>query len=237
MSQRNFYSSGDMDLTYLEMGIALARIDRMNPGVIPFCVPVLTPTMSQNSAVDNTVIQSNKTNIVSDNPSAIDVSNIDVSNHINIEIPKELCCLPAPVYDIEGEVIIDGAYTLDGGTHSITITGHIDANGNITLNGLEDISGIITLTPTGEPYVYNYTANNGSTSERGTGTIDMNCTITGTESHHTGSGHIVIDGTIVGTIRTTLNDVNRYIEYGSKWLIAFIGGDVSMPRVVCRLPD
>lgn len=235
MSKTDFYSSGDMDLTYLELGIALQRIDRMNPGIIPFCIPVLTPTMNQSSAVDNKVIQANKTNIVSDNSSAVDVSNIQVSNYINIEIPKELCCLPAPIYDITGNVVIDGSYNLKG-NHSITITGDISASGNISLTGTEDISGTVTNTPTGEPYVYTYTANNGSVNARGSGDINMNGTITGTETHSSGTGTINIDGTIEGTIKTTLNDANRYIESGSKWLIAFIGGDVSMPRVICRLP-
>lgn len=236
LSKTDFYSSGDMDLTYLELGIALQRIDRMNPGVVPFSIPVLTPTMNQTSTVNNKVIQANKTNIVSDNSSAVDVSNIQVSNYINIEIPKELCCLPAPIYDITGKVVLSGTYDLSG-SHSITINGKINGSGSISLTGTEDIDGTVTNTPTGEPYVYNYNASGGSVNARGNGSIDMNGTISGTETHSKGAGNTSIDGTITGTIHTTLNDANRYIESGSKWLIAFIGGDVSMPRVVCRLPD
>lgn len=237
MPDTNFYSSGNMDLKYLELGIALQKIDRMNPGVVPFCIPVLTPTMNQNSKVDNKVIQANKTNIVSENSAAVDVSNIQISNYINIEIPKELCCLSAPIYDIDGDVIIDGKYTLDNGSHNITIKGNINASGSNSFSGTENISGSIYLYPTTTNYLYNYRASNGSVNANTNGNINMNGTISGTESVLSGHGHINIDGTIVGTIRTILNDENRYIEEGSKWLIAFIGGDVSMPRVICRLPD
>ena len=44
-------------------------------------------------------------------------------------------------------------------------------------------------------------------------------------------------GNIKGTATFTLNNVNRYIEKNSRWLIGFIGGDMSMPAVICRLPD
>ena len=237
MPDKDFYSNSNIDLKYLELGIALQKIDRMNPGVIPFCIPVLTPTMNQNNKVDNKIIQANKTNIVSENSAAVDVSNIQISNYINIEIPKELCCLPAPVYDIKGTVAIDGQYTLNNGSHNITIKGNINASGSNNLNGTESASGTIYLYPTDTNYVYNYNINNGFTNINASGDINMDGTITGIESALDGAGHINIDGTIEGTIETTLNDVNRYIEKGSKWLIAFIGGDVSMPRVICRLPD
>lgn len=257
MANADFYSSGSMDLRYLEIGIALARIDRMNPGKIPFSIPVLTPDMNHDNTQESTVVQQNKANIVTENPGAVEVSNLKTSNYIEIEIPKELCVLPDPTYDIKGEVIIDGRYTLDGGNHDITIVGNIDASGSASISGQGSLSGDGSISgnvsglsyqhSTGVPYQVSHSGGtfsvdgNGSLSGNGTlsgdGKINMNCTITGTETHHRGAGHINIDGTIDGTIQTILNDVNRYIEKGSKWLVAFIGGDTASPCVVCRLPD
>ena len=183
-----------MDNKYLELGIALTVIDRMNPGKVPFCIPVLTPTMNQSSKVDTKVIQSNnKSSIISENSGAVDVSNISISNYIEIEIPKELCCLPAPVYDIDGDVTIsDGRYNISA------VTGHITATGSVST-----VPGYINVD------VSDFKSNG---------------------SNHSLSGHIV------GTISTTLNKVNRYIPENSRWLIAFLGGDISKPCVVCRLP-
>lgn len=187
-----------MDNKYLELGIALTTIDRMNPGKIPFCIPVLTPTMNQSGKVDTKVIQSNnKSSIVSENSGAVDVSNISISNYIEIEIPKELCCLPAPIYDIVGDVSIsNGAYNFKG-------TATIVANGDVS-DGNRDIIPI--------------------------GHIDVDGSIT------TSGVNNNLSGTIEGTITTTLNESNRYIPKNSRWLIAFLGGDISKPCVVCRLP-
>lgn len=189
--RQGYYSAGDMSLKFLEIGIALSRIDRMNPGKIPFCIPVLTPDMNQSKQTVQKVVQKSRTNILTENAGAVDVSNIEVSNYIYIEIPKELTCLPAPVYDIEGTVTIKGS-------------GKIDISGNMAGSGMVSDPG-----------------NSFSVSGTVSGSHDIS----------------IIDGHIEGTIKTELNPSNRYIESGSKWLIAFIGGDASMPRVVCRLPN
>ena len=141
MADSSFYNSGNMDLKYLEIGIALSRIDRMRPGKIPFCIPVLTPTLNQNDKQESTIVQQSKTNIVTKNANAVEVSNLNVSNYIEIEIPRELTCLPDPTYDIKGEVIVDGLYTLDNGTHTITIQGNVDVSGSGDLSGRAQLSG------------------------------------------------------------------------------------------------
>lgn len=194
MSSQQYYSTGDVELRFMEIGIALSQIDRMNPGKIPFCIPALTPNESKSDVTDKKIIQHSKTNILTENSAAVDVSNIEVSNAIYIEIPKELTCLPAPIYDIEGEVTYTGN---DGSIH-------------IEISNME---GYGTVDPLG-------------------GYINVDGKTAGEVTRYAFN-----EGTIKGTIRTTLNNENRYIAKNSKWLIAFIGGDPSMPHVVCRLPD
>ena len=43
-SQSDYY--GNVDLRYAEVGIAMQKIDRMNPGMVKFSIPTLTPGMS-----------------------------------------------------------------------------------------------------------------------------------------------------------------------------------------------
>lgn len=195
MSSQQYYSTGDVELRFMEIGIALTSIDRMNPGKIPFCIPALTPNESKSDVTDKKIIQHSKTNILTENAAAVDVSNIEVSNAIYIEIPKELTCLPAPIYDIEGEVTITG----NEGSIDVNNSSHMEGYGTV-----DPLSGYINV--------------KGQTD----GPIKI---------------FSLIEGHIEGTITTELNSANRYIEKNSKWLIAFIGGDPSMPHVVCRLPD
>lgn len=192
--QKNLFNSGDIDLRYMEIGIALTSIDRMNPGKIPFVIPSLMPKENKTEVTNKKIIQNSKTNIMTENSGAVDVSNIEMSNAIYIEIPKELTGLPGAVYDFVGTM------TYTGNTGSIDInTSHMEGNGTVS------------TTP---------------------GYINV-----GGQTDGTIVDYSFIKGDIIGTATFTLNNVNRYIKKNSQWLIAFIGGDVSMPVVVCRIPD
>ena len=197
MSQTNYYDTGNIDLKYMEIGIALQQIDRMNPGSVPFCIPSLTPNENKTTVTEKKIIQKSKVNIVTDNAAAVDVSNIELSNAIYITIPKELVALPGARYDIEG-----------------TIIGFEGHSGNVFISG--DLRGLGTVIPSGVT----------------PGSIDVNGSVSGTPTTYE-----FTNGSINGTLDLTLNDKDRYIPTNSRWLIAFIGGDVSMPVVVCRLPD
>ena len=194
MADQGFYNTGNMDLKYMEIGIALARIDRMRPGKVPFCIPVLTPTLPQNDKQESTIVMNGKTNIVNKNKGAVETSNIDVSNYIEIEIPRELTCLPDPIYRVEGDIEHEEMYEY-----------RFDGNGSARMSGL--------------------------VVEGAGGSINVSGTLTGD------GVDMYLNGHIKGIIQTELHELIRYIEKGSKWLIAFVGGDTSHPVVVCRLPD
>ena len=193
--QTNYYNTGDVELRYMEIGIALKAIDRMNPGSIPFCIPALMPKENKTSVTDKKIVQNSKTNILTENKAAVDVSNIEVSNAIYITIPKELTALPGAVYDFEGTLFV-----------------HTGSEGRISMSETR-------------------MAGSGSVPHPGD-----SINVVGTVSGNVDSFSLP-NATIKGTATFTLNEVNRYIGKNSKWLIAFIGGDTSMPQVVCRLPD
>ena len=192
-NKESFYSGEDIELRYMEIGIALDKIDRMNPGKVPFIIPVLNPDASKDKKIETKVSNHNTNFIVNENKAAIDVSDYEISNYIMIEIPKELVALPGATYHVEGTLNISGS-------------------GDISINGTISGSGTV-----GPPLSYSSLSVTGSVS----GSV--------TES--------LYGATVDGTLSTTLLPPYRYIEKGSKWMIAFIGGDISMPRVVCRLPD
>lgn len=243
MAETNFYES--LDLRYGEIGIAMTAIDRMNPGAVPFTIPILTPNLNNDVSSTNKVIQRDKSNLQNENLNAVDVSNIEISNTIYITIPKELCTLPAPKYNINGTATLDGSYRMDG-TSKTTIRGSIDGNGSIDIAGSSNISGFDINASSGKLVQNNYpninslsinsASGSGSISIDGDGNVNLTGTISGSETSE-GTGHIKIDGTIKGTIQTELHKDNRYIPAKSKWLIMFIGGDINMPCVIARLPD
>lgn len=193
--QTNYYDTGTIELRYMEIGIALTSIDRMNPGSIPFIIPALLPRENKTDVTDKKIVQNSKSNIVTENVGAVEVSNIEVSNAIYITIPKELTGLPGAIYDFEGTMTYDG----DNGSIDINRSSHMEGYGVV-----DPVAGYINVRGQTDGPIVDY--------------------------------HF-IHGNIKGTATFTLNDVNRYIKKNSKWLIAFIGGDTSMPQVVCRLPD
>ncbi len=206
----DFYE--DLDLKYAEIGIAMSAIDRLNPGSIPFSIPVLTPNMSTSTSTTNTVIQVSKTSLTNTDSTGVDVSSISISNYINITIPRELCALPGTTYDVEGTLAMSGTYKIDSGTVSIedasaSVTS-LNASGSIsTLTDSINVSGSIS----------NIDINNGD--------------ISGTVLFDTEQDQANVQGTLTLTPTT-----ERYIPSGSQWVIMFIGGDITMPRVVARLP-
>lgn len=192
--KQSFFSSGNIDLRYMEIGICLDKIDRMKPGIHPFCIPILTPEMSKTEVTKEKWVQTGKKNIETANKGSVEYSNITVSNNVMIEIPRELVALPYPIYHIDGVVDV---YSKDG---DITIqNSYMRGDGWITHPG---------------------------------GSFGVNGVT---------KGHIadikVRNMHMKGIVTTRLHDCNRYIPKLSKWLIAFVGGDSSMPRVVCHLPD
>lgn len=87
-SMYDFYDK--MDLKYPELAIAMDDIDRSNPGVIRFVIPVLTPLMNNNSPMSD-VIRQTKSNLMNDTSIKLEVDTIKVTNTISIPVPQEVC--------------------------------------------------------------------------------------------------------------------------------------------------
>ena len=61
-----------------------------------------------------------------------------------------------------------------------------------------------------------------------------------THSTLSGGGSYTIDGaetTYKGILNSIPTDQYRYIEKGSKWIVVFIGGDISKPQIIGRYYD
>ena len=130
MAKQNFYE--ELDLRYGEIAIAMKQIDRMKPGKIPFYIPVLTPNMSGEKEVSNKIIQRDKSTLSNIDKGTIDVSNVELCNTIEIEVPRELCTLPGALYDVNGILNIRGSYSMSG-------NGKTEISGS--LSGSENSSG------------------------------------------------------------------------------------------------
>lgn len=94
----NFYDK--MDLKYPEIGIAMQDIDRRNPGLVKFIIPILTPNMDSSKLINKTIYQ-NKNNL-RNKTIAFDIKNISLTNFVLIPMPKEVCM----AYDIDDDPII-----------------------------------------------------------------------------------------------------------------------------------
>ena len=75
-----------------------------------------------------------------------------------------------------------------------------------------------------------YTSLSGSGSVIPGGSINVSGTLGSFVANDT---DVVYDSTLMAVP----TDPWRYIEPPSKWGIIFLGGDINMPRVLCRLPD
>lgn len=229
-AQENFYES--LDFRYAEVATAMQIIDRMNPGRVKFSIPVLTPNLNTNATNSNKIIQKNKSNLINDNPAAVDVSNIEIANYIYIEIPLELCALPGAYYNITGQF---GGYQSNNGSGSCTIHGKFNINGTARITGSLKFSGTISGSciehgPVSGASFSNSGGITGSTSISGTGSL------VGTIVDGANRSNVGIQS-IQGSLGTILNNKSRYIPLYSKWLVMFVGGDISCPVVICRLPD
>ena len=203
MSNQNFYN--DLDLRYIEIGYNMTVIDRVNPGSVPFNIPILTPQMDNSSMKATKIIQRDKSKIQNASSESVELSDLEMSNYIYITVPKELCVLPSSEYYIKGHITTNGSRTVNGNqTQDSTIS-------NMYLKGsVSDYYGTVD-------------ANTGY--EKGT-----KVTFSGNDEYN---GNENIEG-IVTLIPT---EAYRYIPANSKWAICFIGGDINMPRILCRLPD
>lgn len=84
----DFYDK--MDLKYPEIAIAMDDIDRANPGVVRFIIPVLTPLMNNTKPVSD-IIRQNKLNLMNDKSVRLEIDNIRVTNTVSISVPQEVC--------------------------------------------------------------------------------------------------------------------------------------------------
>lgn len=194
----------ELDLKYPEIAIAMEDIDRVNPGKIKFSIPILTPSMDNNKTKEN-IERQNTANLMNADKKGLDIQNIQISNYIEIPIPSELCTLDAGTYEIiKGTINILNAAERVSGS----------ANGNTSISG--NISG------TGSVSDYAGTINI-SGSVRG----DMN--ISGFVTSGTAN---LSGGEISGNISIIPTD--RIIPAGSKWIVVFIGGDITKPRIIGR---
>ena len=86
--------------------------------------------------------------------------------------------------------------------------------------------GTISLTGGSSSISDAYQSGAGSVSEL-SGFISVTGSISGTLN--------ITNGNVRGTLNITPSD--RYIEKGSKWIIVFVGGDITKPRVISRYID
>lgn len=161
MANMNYYE--ELDLRYPEIAIAQQDIDRCNPGIIKFSVPVLTPDLPQFPEYEEKVRQKNS-NIVNKNKDEVEVSDIMKMNYIHAEIPKELCALAHCTYNVldhptsyitspwphasvnaKGTVLCAGSCC--GGGNSINVQGTAT---------LSHITGLIELCPVDEGEMYRF---------------------------------------------------------------------------------
>lgn len=207
MSKQNFYE--ELDLKYIEIGYNMKPIDRTNPGIVPFNIPVLTPQMDNSTMKDSKVIQRDKSNIQNEAVGSIEVSDLQMSNYIEIKVPKELCGLPSAEYHVEGSLNYKGNSNNNG-------------SGSYSFNGFD-------INVTGTVYDNRYSD--------GTGYVNASGTASSNSTKYSNKESFTSTGTVDGTLMLTPTKEYRYIPAGSKWAICFIGGDINMPVVMCRLPD
>lgn len=165
-SVSSFYD--ELDLKYPEIAICIERIDRLNPGNPKFIIPVLTPNMSIDTEITQSIRQ-NSSNLRNGdiNP---EITDITMSNYMQIPLPKELCG------NYDSKFLQYARFLAD------TTLSSSNSNSNVTLN-----KKFNTL----------YQILSGMTS-------------------------------------------SRYIKKGSKWIVVFVGGDVTKPRIIApyeHLPE
>lgn len=194
----------ELDLKYPEIAIAMQDIDRTNPGKVKFSIPILTPTMDNNKTKEN-IERQNTSNLINADKKGLDIQNIQISNYIEIPVPSELCTLDSGEYEIT-----DGIINISNANESTTGT----ATGGSSISG--NISGVGTVSEhAGSINVF--------------GSIEGSMSISGFTSKgicNLSSGEI--------TGRISIIPTDRIIPAGSKWIVVFIGGDITKPRIIGR---
>lgn len=180
----NFYD--ELDLKYPEIAIAMEKIDRLNPGVVQFSIPILTPNMD-NSKITNNTIHQNSLNLKNKDKKNFEIENINVSNFIQIKVPKSLC-VPESFDIVIEDCDLNVFKAIDNGSKI-----------NVSLHQIDKFDSS------------RYSITNISNS-----TTNMNIT------------------KVSGEVRYTLTAEDRYIDAGSKWIVVFIGGDITKPQIIGR---
>lgn len=166
----DFYDS--LDLKYPEIGIAMDDIDRTNPGVIRFSIPILTPDMGKTEPEENQIHQE-PTNLKNKEKN-VEVADIQMNNYVPIRVPREVCGFVGDWHkSLEGDLSLNSA-NMDGG-------GSVIDGGSIAVVG-------------------------GAYTPNATGTQHW-------------------------------DPVDKIIKAPSKWIIVFVGGDVTKPRVIARYTE
>lgn len=155
MANADFYN--ELDLRYPEIAICIDRIDRTNPGVCNFYIPILTPNLDTSSLKKKEETVRLDTSIIA-NQDSVSISNIKIQNYIPIEVPKELCAFVGGDFKVVNVDFMtfksNGTITIYGSTSSSEGMG---AHIHKTLNGSSDATydggetsykGILNIIPT-----------------------------------------------------------------------------------------
>lgn len=209
MAQKDFYS--ELDLKYPEIAVCIEAIDRVNPGKKKFYIPVLTPNVDTTSLkTKDNIIYQNNSNIA--NESSVSISNVTISNYIEMTVPRELC----------GYI---------GGTHKVTGKGTQELKGegsqsfssiSLKMSGSSNINGSGTVGP---PMAY-------SSLSVSANLTDTNISGSGSNSYTNSENN-----TYTNEAEESFIPVDRYIPKGSKWIVVFIGGDINQPQIIGRYYD
>lgn len=116
MSNESYYTGEEIDLRYPELAYNKKPIFRPNPGVIPFYIPALYPYLAGGSKPKTDVVKQNNNGLL--NKDKPNISNVNISNCINITVPREVCSYLDQKHKVVGFLnhkgVINGPVTLDG---------------------------------------------------------------------------------------------------------------------------
>lgn len=207
-----YEESSNASLRYPEIAVCLEQIDRLNPKTTyKFRIPSLTPDMnSSENAMDKKITQKN--DAIENETNNIEVKEVNISNYLELPVPRELLTYIGKDYKITGRVNIDGSGSCSFSS-SESYSGSESQSGSCAVNASGSVSD-----PGGSINVSGSGSLNGSIS----GSVDSS----GTMTFNGAEGLFSVEGEL------NLVPINRYIEKGSQWIVLFIGGDVNKPRLI-----
>lgn len=139
------YQDNGLDLRYPELAYNMTDIFRPEPGTVPFYIPALYPFMSGGKVQTNVIKQKNSSLLNKDKPN---ISNINITNCINIQVPRELCGYLDKTHNVSGNLTIkgstSGSMTINAPGHPVsgTMTGNEtltgSANGTLTFKAIDN---------------------------------------------------------------------------------------------------